>query len=179
MSSSLSNDPEIKALNERWAKEALVTLFRENQLWYEEMTGTRPVRYPPLRFPLQFQKQHNCQWGRDPLTIRLRRILMNFWKPFKFIGRLFKRAFIKLFGRALLIRFASVAKDMLLTELGEIAMTIVSEINFENLSNEEKRRIAGTRILDQTRRSGMDVKDSMIGLMIEIAVQRLKGLVGI
>jgi len=93
------------------------------------------------------------------------------------VARLFVKLFLALFGPEALENFRRAARQMLSTELGRIAWAVVEVLSRENLSNEEKRRLAFERIARAARDAGLTVKDSLINLLIEIAVQRLKGLI--
>lgn len=95
----------------------------------------------------------------------------------KALARLFQRLFLVLFGREALEHFQRAAAAMLATELGRIAWAAVEALASLNLPGEEKRRRAFARIAREARDAGLAVKDSFINLLIEIAVQRLKGLV--
>ncbi len=93
------------------------------------------------------------------------------------VARLFVKLFLALFGPEALESFRRAARQMLATELGRIAWVVVEALSRENLSNEEKRRLAFERIAREARDAGLMVKDSFINLLIEMAVQRLKGLI--
>lgn len=93
------------------------------------------------------------------------------------LARLFRKLFLALFGREALESFQRAARGMLATQLGRIVWAAVEALARENLSNEEKRRQAFERIVREALAAGLVVKDSLINLLIEMAVQRLKGLV--
>lgn len=95
----------------------------------------------------------------------------------KAVARLFRNLFLKLFGLEALIQFERAARLLLETQLGRIAWAAVQALASLNLENEEKRRQAFQWIATEARAAGLTVKDSLINLLIEIAVQRLKGLV--
>lgn len=97
----------------------------------------------------------------------------------KAVARLFRNLFLKLFGLEALIQFERAARLLLETQLGRIAWAAVQALAIpqSGIENEEKRRQAFQQIATEARAAGLTVKDSIINLLIEIAVQRLKGLV--
>lgn len=95
----------------------------------------------------------------------------------KAIARLFRKLFLALFGAEALASFLRAARLLLETQLGRIVWAAVEALAAANLTNEEKRRLAFDRIAREARTAGLIVKDSLINLLIEIAVQRLKGLI--
>ncbi len=66
------------------------------------------------------------------------------------------------------------ASKIIVAELKEIAIEIVAEIGSTDLSNEEKRNEAFTRIKESAKEKGLEARDSLINLIIELAVQYLK-----
>lgn len=92
------------------------------------------------------------------------------------VARLFRQIFRALFGPEALASFERAAWELLRTQLGRIAWAVVQAMAQLNLPNDEKRRLAFARISSEARAAGLVVKDSIINLLIEIAVQRLKGL---
>ncbi len=107
------------------------------------------------------------------------------WNPFRAIGRAFKtaavfvgRTFVKLFGSDVARQFAAVAEDLLKSQLGRIVWKIVNELAAQQMSNAGKRIEALRRIGVEAKRAGLDVKESLIAMLIEIAVQRVKGEFG-
>lgn len=68
---------------------------------------------------------------------------------------------------------AEVAKAVEL--LKDVAVMAVSELATSSLSNEEKRKAAFDRIKQYAIAEGIQAKDSMINLALEMAVNRLKG----
>lgn len=102
---------------------------------------------------------------------------MGIKKAFKAIGGFFKKAFIGIFGSEAARQFAEAAKAMLASTFGAIVLGVVQELSFENLSTAEKREEAVRRIAAAAISKGLNVRESMIRLLIEIAVQSLKGVV--
>lgn len=82
-------------------------------------------------------------------------------------------AFVTLFGKDAATQFATGAVALLKTELGQIAITAVTEAA-KLESNTEKFSAAGAAILAAAEKAGLAVTDSMKNLLIELAVQRLK-----
>lgn len=73
--------------------------------------------------------------------------------------------------------FATGAEALLETALGQIAWTAVN--NAQSLaSNTEKFTAAASAIKQQAEAQGIQVKDSLINMLIELAVQRLKTTFG-
>lgn len=97
-------------------------------------------------------------------------------RSFGTIARLFRKLFLVLFGREALTSFQRAARRMLATQLGRIAWAAVEALASLKLPNEEKRRRAFAHIAAEAHAAGLTVKDSLINLLIEMAVQRLKGL---
>lgn len=95
----------------------------------------------------------------------------------KGVARLFRRLFVTLFGRQALDDFERAAYRLLQTQLGRIVWAVVQALESLRVPGEEKRRRAFARILAEAGTAGLTVKDSLINLLIELAVQRLKGLV--
>lgn len=103
---------------------------------------------------------------------------MSKWNPlnwFKKAAKFVSTAFVIVFGEQAAKLFAKAAKSMLKTALGAIAMAVVSELEFENLTNNEKREEAVKRIIARAKGEGVAFKTSLVRQLIEIAVERLKG----
>jgi len=70
------------------------------------------------------------------------------------------------------------AVNKLATEVGELvldyAIAVVSDLEAEDLLNEEKREIAANRIRGQLKDKGLEARESLINYAIETAVQLLK-----
>lgn len=104
---------------------------------------------------------------------------MGFWKklfkPFIWIGKGFK----KLFGSEAAGAFARGALALLASEAGQIALRVVTAV--ETLrpgTDSDLRAEAFRQIRAEAVQSGLDIKDSVINMLIELAVQRLKGSFG-
>ena len=96
---------------------------------------------------------------------------------FKRFANGWKRVMIRIFGKDALKALGVAAKKLLKSELGKIVMAVVAELVQSNLSNSEKREEALRRIKDQAKESGLEYKTGIINLLIELAVNRLKGAV--
>lgn len=81
-------------------------------------------------------------------------LLRNFWNVIK-----------EIFSGAIEIALAS---------LIEIAKEVVSDISLSTLTNEEKRKEAFDRVREYALSKGLDARESIINLAIELAVQALK-----
>ena len=91
-------------------------------------------------------------------------------------GWLFGR--VKAFAVALKNLFTSDAvRDLLNTTVGQITQAVVSELSkadFASLTDDEKRKEAFRRIVTQAKEAGVELRDSVVGLLIEICVNKLK-----
>ncbi|KKK82004.1 hypothetical protein LCGC14_2807720 [marine sediment metagenome] len=95
---------------------------------------------------------------------------------FKKLGRFFKKFVVVIFGKAAAKALAEAAKKMFQNAFGSVVLAIVAELSASNLSNGEKRRAAYDRIKAEAEARGVEMKDSLINLVIEMAVLRLKDL---
>ncbi len=102
---------------------------------------------------------------------------MGIKKAFKALGRFFKKAGLALFGQPALNKLAAAGKALLNSALGKIVWAVVAELEASTLPGADKRRAAFEKIVAQAKAAGLEVKDSFINLLIELAVQRLKGLI--
>jgi len=68
------------------------------------------------------------------------------------------------------------AVELTLAALKDLAIQVVSELQYDPsiITNEDKRKIAFERIKVLAKAKGISVKDSLINLAIELAVQYLK-----
>src|SRR2546421_503443 len=96
---------------------------------------------------------------------------------FKHVGVYVSDSFIALFGRDSAHTFAVGAESLLKSKLGVLAWEAVQEV--ENLaSGAEKNAAAFAKIAAGAKAAGIEVKDSLIKLLIEVAVSKLKGMFG-
>lgn len=100
---------------------------------------------------------------------------------FKNVGSIFQNAFRQLFGRLFTEdarkKLVAAGRAILEGEIGRIAWTVVRNLNEENITNEQKRSKALDDIGKQLKKSGKEVRGSFVSLLIELAVQRLKGVI--
>jgi hypothetical protein len=100
------------------------------------------------------------------------------------IGHFFKHAavvvsdiFVAIFGQDAAHTFAVGAESLLHSALGQIAMTAVQEV--EGLATgAEKQAAAFGKIVSAAKTAGITVADSIINMLIELAVQKIKGTFG-
>jgi len=95
---------------------------------------------------------------------------------FKKLGRFFKKFVVVLFGKSAAKALANAAKQMFQSAFGSVVLGIVAELSASNLSNAEKRSAAFGRVKELAEFKGVEMKDSLINLVIEMAVLRLKDL---
>ena len=100
----------------------------------------------------------------------IKKVLKKIAWPFIKLGKV-------LFGKSGLDALKAAGKALLNSALGKIVWSVVAELEASNFSNEEKRAAAFARIALAAKDAGLDVKASFINLLIELAVQRLKGVV--
>jgi len=85
--------------------------------------------------------------------------------------------FVKLVGQAQAKAFATGVEAIVKTDLGKIAIAAVKAA--EGLaSGELKHAAAFAEITTQAKASGLDVENSVINMLIELAVQTVKGTFG-
>src|SRR6266705_316040 len=92
-------------------------------------------------------------------------------------GHLVSEPFITLFGKDAATHFASASLALLKTTVGQIAMTAVSEAS-KMASGTEAHKIAFATTLSEIEKLGLGAKDSEINLLIELALQAVKGKFG-
>lgn len=98
------------------------------------------------------------------------------------IGRFFHNVFHpfvvvfgKIFGEDARHNFAVAAEALLHSELGKIAEAVVVELEQLAIDGIGKRNIAFGKIVDAAKAAGLDFSNSIVNLLIEISVQKLKG----
>jgi len=92
-------------------------------------------------------------------------------------GHLVSEAFIALFGKDAAIHFAAASIAMLKTTVGQIAMGAVTEAA-KVASGVEAHKIAFSTVLSEIEKLGLAAKDSEINMLIELALQAVKGKFG-
>ncbi|KKN21152.1 hypothetical protein LCGC14_0928320 [marine sediment metagenome] len=98
-------------------------------------------------------------------------------KLFGKLWRFFKKVAVGMFGKSALNKLIAAARAMLKTKLGKVAWAVVRELEAGNLTNSQKKGAAFKRIKQAAKDGGIEVKDSLLNLLIEMAVARLKGVV--
>jgi hypothetical protein len=105
-----------------------------------------------------------------------------FWKRvgdfFHEAGHLVSAAFIKLFGQQAATQFASASLALLKTTVGQIALNAVTEAS-KAASGAEAQKAAFTNITSEIAKVGLSVKDSEVNMLIELALQAVKGSFGV
>jgi len=85
--------------------------------------------------------------------------------------------FVKIFGQAQAKAFVTGAEAVLKTDLGKIAVVAVKDA--EGLaSGVEKQAAAFSQITTQAKASGIDASTSIVNMLIELAVQAVRGEFG-
>ena len=96
---------------------------------------------------------------------------------FKHIAVDVSAGFVKLFGADVAHSFAVGAESLLHSELGKIAMTAVQEV--ENLAaGVDKQGTAFAKIVSAAKSAGIEASTSIVNMLIEVAVQKIKGEFG-
>jgi hypothetical protein len=85
--------------------------------------------------------------------------------------------FVKIFGADAAHNFAAASEGILKTDLGKIALAVVNEVE-ATAAGTDKHAAAFSKILTAATAAGLDAKNSIVNLLIEIAVQKLKGSFG-
>ena len=93
------------------------------------------------------------------------------------VGHAIGGAFVAVFGSDLAREFAGVAEKMLATEAGTIVMTVVQEIqgSMPDATPAQKAEATLEKTGAALKTAGLELKDSMVNLLKELAVQRLRG----
>ncbi len=66
------------------------------------------------------------------------------------------------------------AKQIVIGQLKSFALDVVRELEVTDLNKEEKRKQAFTRIKDYAEHRGINAKDSLVNLILELAVQKFR-----
>jgi hypothetical protein len=96
---------------------------------------------------------------------------------FKHVAVVVSDVFVKIFGQDVAHTFAVGAESLLHTAIGAIAMTAVQEVS-GLASGIEKRAAAFGKIKTAAESAGIVVGESIINMLIEICVQKVKGQFG-
>jgi len=95
-------------------------------------------------------------------------ILVSFFK--KLFNKLFKifNDFIK--------KVFTDSTQLIIAELKDYAISVVATLKNSDLKNEEKRKEAFKLIKAEAKKRKIKIKDSLVNLIIELAVQYIKNL---
>lgn len=95
---------------------------------------------------------------------------------FAAIGHGIAAAFVKLFGSAAAQAFVNAAKGILESPIGVLAWDAVTYVETLALpSDAAKRAAAFDKILADAKVQGIEVENSLVNLLIELAVNAIKG----
>ena len=97
---------------------------------------------------------------------------MNFWERIKLF---FVRVGVVL--KSVLKSVFSVVSKKIIDELLDFSITVCKNLDAEDLTSSNKRKEAFQSIKDEATRRGLDIRDSLINLLIELAVNYIRGLV--
>ena len=107
---------------------------------------------------------------------------MSISSVFKSIGRgvkvvvkFVKSSFITLFGEDAAKRFVKDSYALLQSALGKIVSQVVKDLNDTTLDSSTKREAAVKRVRELAGQQAIQVAESEVRLLIELAVQFLKG----
>jgi hypothetical protein len=78
--------------------------------------------------------------------------------------------------KAFLSAIFNQATTLILAKVQEIAKQVVAEVNLLDLTDEEKRKAAFDKIKAIALSQGIEIKDSLINLAIELAVTYFKNI---
>lgn len=86
--------------------------------------------------------------------------------------------FVALFGKETAQAFADSAVNLLKSSLGQIVVAEVEALADLQISGPEKQAQAQKAVLDKAKAEGLSVSTSLVNMLIEVAVQFLKGTLG-
>lgn len=84
---------------------------------------------------------------------------------------------VAVFGQAAAQHFAVASLEVLKTGLGKIALTAVAEAE-KMAAGTDKRAVAFASIGSAAKAAGIDAKDSIVNMLIEMSVQAVNGAFG-
>ena len=89
----------------------------------------------------------------------------------------FGHIFVSIFGKQASADFVKAAEQILASDFGKVIMSIVSGLEgiAANQGGDAARALAFTQIKDAAVGAGLDLKSSLINLLIELAVNKAKG----
>jgi hypothetical protein len=85
--------------------------------------------------------------------------------------------FVKIFGSDIAHNFAVAAEGLLHTAIGQLALSVVTEVG-QVMGGAEARAAAFDKIKTGAEQAGIIVGESIINMLIEICVQKVKGSFG-
>jgi hypothetical protein len=96
---------------------------------------------------------------------------------FQALGHVLASAFVAVFGAQAASDFAKAAQKILASDFGKVVLTTVEGLQGVAVSQggAVARDKAISDIATSAKSAGLDIKDSMIALLVELAVQKLKG----
>lgn len=86
--------------------------------------------------------------------------------------------FAALFGKETAQAFANEAANLLKSSLGQIVVAEVEALSEAEISGTEKQAEAQKAVLEKAKEAGLSVSGSLVNMLIELAVQFLKGTLG-
>jgi hypothetical protein len=86
-------------------------------------------------------------------------------------------AFVSLFGADAAHNFAAGAEALIKTQLGQLALAAVTEAQ-ALAAGTDKRAAAFSKITADATSAGLQVKDSIVNMLIELCLQKVKGSFG-
>ena len=93
-------------------------------------------------------------------------------KFFEWVKGIFVNA--KRIFKALITAAFPIAKQLVIGALSDFSYSIVKELAAGNLTSEEKQKEAFKRIKDEAIKEGLELKDSLINVIIELVYQKYK-----
>lgn len=76
--------------------------------------------------------------------------------------------------RAFINAAIPVATQMIIATLKDVAVRIVTNISYENITNEEKRAKAIKLLKEYATNKGIELRDSLAAVIVELAYQYFK-----
>jgi hypothetical protein len=105
----------------------------------------------------------------------------SFWQHvkdfFHKVGYYVSEAFAKIFGEQAAKQFAAGALSILKTDLGKIVLEAVAEVQ-KVATGAEARAAAFAKAASTAKAAGIDAGESILNMLIELAVQTVKGNFG-
>jgi len=86
-----------------------------------------------------------------------------------------KSLFLSVFG-AFLREVFTVISAKIIAELKDFAFDTVKELSYTTLINEDKRKVAILKIIDEAKKRGIALKESLAALIVEMAVAKMKNI---